>query len=69
MTHELKTAIDRAMSALRAVGSILDSGEPAEIGDIDEADAEALLNLSDLAGDVSVQAEQLFDSGHELVIE
>lgn len=61
MTHELKQAINRAMSALRAIDSIIDGGDATEIGDIDDADGEALLNLSDLAGEVSIHADSLVD--------
>ncbi len=69
MTCKLKQAVERAMSALREVDAILDGGDPAEIGDIDDSDAELLLDLSDLAGEVSSHAESLFDRGHELAIE
>ena len=64
MTDKLKRAIEHAMSALREIDSILDSGDPADVGDIDDNDEEKLLDLSDLAGSVATHAvTYLFQQG------
>jgi hypothetical protein len=69
MTNKLSLAIDQAIRALRKVDSILDSGDPDELGEIDDFDAEKLLDLSSLAGEVSIHADTAFDMDHELTIE
>ena len=69
MTHKLRSAIAVAMSSLREIRDILDSGDPSDVGEVNEQEAEMLLDLSSLASDVAMSADLLYDEGHELAAE
>ena len=69
MTHKLRSVIAVAMLSLREIRDILDSGDPSAVGEVNEQEVEMLLDLSSLASDVAMNADLVYDEGHELAAE